>query len=81
MSARDREWYRGAHDGYDAAREMLQKYGVAFAQRNADQLSAHARKRDTAATSYDRGYAAAYREIAYGVSSWYPNGSHNTGDT
>ncbi len=72
---RDREWFRGAYAGYTAALELLDKHGPAFIQQGADQLCANLRKRSETHTTFDRGYCAAYREIAYGVSPWYRNGT------
>jgi hypothetical protein len=71
----DREWFRGAHAGYNAAVELLDKYGRSHVQHGADQLLANLRKRSENHTSFDRGYCAAYSEIAYGESPWYRNGA------
>lgn len=74
----DREWFRGASAGYEAAREHLAKYGKAHVQHGADQLRANLRKRNEAKTSFDQGYTAAFVAMAYDENPWHPNGSHNS---
>lgn len=75
MTKIDREWFRGASHGYDAAREAIEKYGYGHARLQADQLAADVRRRSETHTNFDRGYSAAFKEIAYGLGEWFPEGT------